>query len=84
MTVKYVIFELDGLIQAVLIPDNSGLNHADVYIRNYLGSEGTVVSAGFCKFYDEGAKCWGESISLNKQSRPKEDAQIINFKFRGY
>ena len=37
-----------------------------------------VVSAGFVCFSTDGLYCYGQSVSLKLESRPKEDAAIIN------
>jgi len=75
---KYLIFEMGNLPpQAILIPKDSGLQHADVYVKNSMGIEGKVVNGGFCQLSYEGASCYGESVSLGVKSSPK-DEEIIN------
>lgn len=60
------------------------LVHSDVARRMIHGMGcdqnlmGTTVSAGFCRFVDEGVECYGRSESLNLDSRPEIDSRIIS------
>lgn len=51
---------------------------------NDLGRVNNVISAGFVMVLDDGKfRCMGESISLNKISRPEQDVKLINRMFKG-
>lgn len=72
---KYIIIEHPhgpGLEIPVLLPP-SGLEH------KYVALMGRAISAGFCEFADDGAKIftWGESQSLQLQSRPGRDGEVL-------
>lgn len=68
---KYVILD-KGFTVGLVFSDL--LNHSEV--ANGIG--GKVVSAGFCHIEDGRYCCYGESVSLNVESRPEEDARILN------
>ena len=81
---KYVVFVLSGHEHAIIIPNESGLTHASVYIQNDLGTQGEIVSAGFCHLNEDGPKCYGESVSLRVKSRPETDTALIKRQFYYY
>ena len=77
---KYVIFDDDTYL---LFP--STVQHINVLINQGIGLK-TPISAGFCmiKAINESEmkiSCYGESVSLDLESRPEEDSEIIE---RGY
>jgi hypothetical protein len=41
-----------------------------------------VKSAGFVYLHDEGAQCFGDSVSLGVKSDPEEDQRIIDSQFK--
>lgn len=74
------MFEQDSLKTPILFPDNAAIKHSDVKIINNYGEKGVPVSAGFCSIsngsFGYTVQCYGESISLNLQSDPKDEEAI--------
>lgn len=69
---KYVI---DSNNDFILFNRHSSTNHAD--IKPFF--EGKIVGAGFCRIRFKGEiLCSGRSESLNVDSRPELDAEILN------
>jgi len=76
---KYVMYEHNGLsYNFILLP--LVMNH------NSIQHTQRIKSAGFVQLYSEKdqygfenikADCFGKSITLNKESNPKEDSKII-------
>ena len=70
---KYIAYEnLDGNERFVIFDEIT--THSDMakYIRKKY-----VIGAGFVGFGEDGAHCYGESISMNIKSRGEKDSQLI-------
>ena len=74
MKMKYVIYENDGAKHYVVF--DFSVDHSEMARRMGIGAK--ILSAGFVSFNDEGACCYGESVSLNMKSRGDIDSKIIN------
>jgi hypothetical protein len=72
---KYIVFKELGEEKAIIFP--SSLQHREVATK--LISRNTIVSAGFInnRSLDEDVQCFGDSYTLNIESRP-QDSQLIN------
>jgi len=77
MRMKYVIInnlcDFKDDIGFVIVPEFE--NHLE--LANKLGGKRHCVGAGFIKFMDEKARCYGESVSLGIKSKER-DEKIIN------
>jgi len=74
---------MDGKAKYVVINDGFGesaIVFDECFSHIRFKSLGKVVSAGFVEFDEEGAYCFGESITLKVKSREKEDANLINWR----
>ena len=49
-------------------------NHSDM-AKGLTAEE--ILGAGFVGFGDDGARCYGESVTLNMKSRGEKDSKII-------
>ena len=71
MKSKYIIFDVLGLeVPVVFCPV---IQHEQIKLGNF-----KPVAAGFCRSMVNGWECWGKSVSLNLDSRPREDEFILN------
>lgn len=70
---KYLIVDSHGIELPVIFSELQ--KHQD-----YVGDQ-RVVSAGFCRFAEDNGRpivfCWGESFTLNKQTRGEVDEKVI-------
>jgi hypothetical protein len=71
MRMKYVVVD-DGLNDLVIVfpemMEHSRMQHLP----------GTILSAGFIAVVDGKWSCYGKSVSLGLESRPKEDSKLAN------
>lgn len=74
MMAKYVVIDGGlGLEAPILVPENRGVMHKDL-----VPAGSRAVAAGFCQRLPDGRwHAWGGSVSLNLQSRPLLDAELI-------
>lgn len=71
---KYVILACAAGEQPVIFPNEpDGLIHKEV-----AWTAGVPVSAGFCEYDPDGWICSGRSESLWLDSRPEQDAKILD------
>lgn len=70
---KYIVFKNDFGQEIPLVFDA-------VLPHNSFKVLGDIISAGFVQFSEEGACCFGKSISLKLDSRGKEDSELINWR----
>ena len=73
--VKYIVFNDDRLEDIVIFSELQ--THSEIAH----GLPGEVVSAGFIRIFSDGeidvrVECYGESISLEVESRPEQDTKI--------
>lgn len=81
---KYIVVEdySTGLSSFTMIfPFTTVIQHVD-FAKAILSDQGPkafVISAGFCYPPDKlnSASCFGESISLEKKSRPEQDTELL-------
>ena len=76
MTSKYIVYLYKGL--EVIIIFSEVIQHSDI-AKKLVESEDYVISAGFIRLdFDNKLCCYGESISLNKKSRPEKDSKLAS------
>jgi hypothetical protein len=74
---KYIIVkDREDDEHAIVFPDE--IIHKDV-ARIHRATDVRFISAGFCDM--ETLQCWGKSESLNRESRPEEDSQVLKKDF---
>ena len=72
---KYIIID-NGMYETPVIFDEA-TDHS-MMASDSFGFKKNVISAGFVNFSTDGLYCHGRSVSLKLESRPEEDARIIN------
>lgn len=72
MKSKYIVLEQDSLELPFIFSELS--THADVA----RALRGKVLGAGFCVIQNDRYVCYGESISLEIESRGEVDSKILN------
>lgn len=72
---KYIVID-NGMYDAPIIFD-VGTSHQEMAF-SLGGPLCNVISAGFVRHTSKGLECFGESVSLNKQSRQEEDSKLVN------
>jgi len=72
---KYIIVD-NGMYETPVI-FNEATDHSQMAADTF-GFKKNVISAGFVSFSKDGLYCHGRSVSLDLDSRPEEDARIIN------
>lgn len=72
---KYIIIDNGGYDTPVIFDEAT--DHS-MMASDSFGFKKNVVAAGFVRFSSDGLYCYGRSISLKIESRPDEDARLIN------
>lgn len=73
MTAKYVVISALGLEAPIIVPQDRGVMHKDIVPPGQ-----RALAAGFCQRLPSGKwHAWGGSVSLNLQSRPLIDAELL-------
>ena len=74
MAMKYICFDNGMFDEIVIFTDNN--DHRQFALDKGI-TENNILSAGFVTYYSDGLECYGTSISLKKNSRGKEDTDLL-------